>query len=736
MKTRNFLMRSMHMCMLAILACVVICVAGCDEENLIPQELPTQSDVTFNISNDGNGSGSPSSPAEVSNGDTLSMVISQKSVYTDSDGKVFQCEPKASIELFAELDTLYVKDVKQLTDVNESNGVQETSSGENPVVNKVSQTFKIDKQAVCFNLAYDIYTFTNYVGDDIEMPYIKLNHADLYDSETSEAAEPTARSETLHPAITITPIANTKAIVSDTVLYNVNIKFNLDIESMNTDTENKQTLTFSVDYIGAVVSNTEIPDPDPDPEPEYGELAFDINIEGGEGSGTKDSPAETFGANKLNLFMMQKSSYTTADGTLFEYEPKANVEFWADLDTVYVKDLAELTNATVSPETNVSNSGENPVVYKIAQNFLIGQQNIHFNMAYDVYSCTNKAGNIIGMPYVKLNQANWADEDAIETNTKVKSVKSAISVKPLPQTRAIVKDTVLYEVSATFNVDIETVKTEEKNEQTLVFVVKYIGAVVTETEVPDPEPNLVKVMYRTGYEWVEAHDNLPLLYFAHVYRDRYYDNGEVVSDFFVDYGHLWSGLATYGPDRYMDIEYHDGTVGTCYGYNFVYNDSIYNSSSTLIVPDIDKMSSELSYDEWNTYLPDEWEKYQESKLYNTEFIAVDNSLCEQNWEKSDRQSGWYFKDCAWLRRISLFYDGEFTRCYDMQPRWYEQYLVIDGLRIDFIAWRPTLSYSFTHEDFPETAESPRCRVYKYQCHAKYYSRNFYINAIDSVIERR
>ena len=72
----------------------------------------------------------------------------------------------------------------------------------------------------------------------------------------------------------------------------------------------------------------------------------------------------------------------------------------------------------------------------------------------------------------------------------------------------------------------------------------------------------------------------------------------------------------------------------------------------------------------------------------------------------------------------------------MMPCWYEQYLVIAGLRIDFVDWRPELTYSFTHEDFPETAESPRCRVYKYQCHAKYYNRNFYITVTDSILERR
>ena len=43
--------------------------------------------------------------------------------------------------------------------------------------------------------------------------------------------------------------------------------------------------------------------------------------------------------------------------------------------------------------------------------------------------------------------------------------------------------------------------------------------------------------YRPGWTWEEAHDNLPLLYYAHVDRDRYYSNGEVYTDHIVDYGH-------------------------------------------------------------------------------------------------------------------------------------------------------------------------------------------------------
>jgi len=51
-------------------------------------------------------------------------------------------------------------------------------------------------------------------------------------------------------------------------------------------------------------------------------------------------------------------------------------------------------------------------------------------------------------------------------------------------------------------------------------------------------PVLDTVIYRTGYTWEEAHDNLPLLYYAYVERERHYTNGKVYTDKFVDNGHL------------------------------------------------------------------------------------------------------------------------------------------------------------------------------------------------------
>lgn len=71
------------------------------------------------------------------------------------------------------------------------------------------------------------------------------------------------------------------------------------------------------------------------------------------------------------------------------------------------------------------------------------------------------------------------------------------------------------------------------------------------TDVPDPEPELVKVEYRTDYIWEEAHDNLPLLYYAIVYRDRYYRHSdgreEILTDRFVDNGHMVGSSALIDP---------------------------------------------------------------------------------------------------------------------------------------------------------------------------------------------
>ena len=60
----------------------------------------------------GNGTGTASDPAVVHYGEMLSVEVSQKTSYTDPNGEVFSCEPKAVIKLSVAKDTLYAKDLQ------------------------------------------------------------------------------------------------------------------------------------------------------------------------------------------------------------------------------------------------------------------------------------------------------------------------------------------------------------------------------------------------------------------------------------------------------------------------------------------------------------------------------------------------------------------------------------------------------------------------------------------------
>lgn len=726
--------------------CLVSCCLlsfGCSREDLVEDGSGGQDaghaatetgkmDISFELDCVGSGMGTESSPLPVSGTDTLSLTVVQSSRYQDASGKVHTCEPVATVRAYAMLDTVYVSDVSDLSAVTATPDVEFAMSGDDPVSHTLRQNFRLGRQSLCYDMTYEVYHVQETSGTVLEMPYVRPGEVSLAEAsaEGPESAAPSYSGGIR--SITVTPLASFRAIVSDTSWYSVTVRSLLPLEAVHADSVAPREVILEHEYVGAVVRDLKVPNP------QTGSLRYTLTHEGGTGAGTASDPGVIGCGESLTLTISEQSVYTEVDGTVVERAPQATLKFHAAKDTVYASSVEALTMESAHPVKQTTQTGDTLLRQMTNWKLSAGGQSFYFDLEHQICRYTTKDGETLDMPYVVFSDPSWGNPGVTASEGKrVKVARSAITVKPLPTTRAIVKDTVLYEVSATINVDIETVKTEEENEQTLVFVSKYIGAVVTETEVPDPEPKLVKVEYRTGYEWEEAHDNLPLLYYAHVYRDRYYDNGEVVSDFFVNGGQMWAGTATLGPTN-MNADYDDGTTGTCYEYYIVSNDSIFNGYSTLIVPDIDKLSSKILKDDdaWSTSLPDEWDKYVEAKRYNDEFVTVDNSLCSQGWEKSDRPTGWYFKDCAWFRRISLYYGETFTRRYDMMPRWYEQYLVIDGLRIDFIDWRPELTYSFTHEDIPETSATPRCRVYKYQCHAKYYNRNFYINVIDSVMERR
>ena len=729
MKLSRFLI-----CGLTALA-AVICLHACSEDDPVnpdpdptPVVDPDNGEVTFVITNEsGSGTGTVDAPAEVADGDTLSMVIRQKSSYTDSDGTVFTCEPEAKFSIHAVMDTVYAQNEDLLTKIEDSE-VTTSKEGTNPVRNLTKQTIKVGPQSIKAEMLNEVYTYINKAQQAIEMPYARWNELSAEspsaDEREEDAQQTKADVNIAKTAVTLTPLAQTRAIVSDTTLYNVNLRLYGEVEVKNAKNETKQPIVIDVNYIGAVVSSMEIPDED------NGEVSFEIESDGIQGEGTAASPYIITPENALNLVIRQKSRYTDIDGSTFEREPLATINASLGKDVVYAESLDLLTSLAGEAEVNTSEEGDNPVRHAITQAYELGGMPIDFALGYEVYPYTTQAGETIEMPYGKLNPASYGGTRTQEASAKYAARISKPVVSAVPQTRATVSDTTMYDITATFHIELESVNAKETSKRTFVFAVTYPAGVITEKEVEDPD--LVRVEYRTGYTWEEAHDNLPLLYYATVYRDRYYSNGEVITDTFVDVGHMVSFSASRDPEKAGSYSPEDEI-------SIIYSEQTFENSDqhlvikcSLQVSDIEALSTEIGRDE-----PDpagNWNEYVISKTYDANsFISASDVPCNQEWGTDNRQQGWYFSDCGFMKRLDVCYQGKQTIyqgmcCYNITMEVYDQFLVIDGRRIDFLEYRPDFHFNLLTKDIPNGIE------HTYECNFEFMGRNFYVAVINTITQ--
>lgn len=704
MKTMGCIrMRGLAGCLLVFLAAFALVSCG-DDNPASPDPTPTdeKGEVSFEISTEGGtGSGTGTSPIEVAQGDTLGMTISQKSKYTDSEGTVFECEPKASICLFAELDTVYADKLEQLTAIQEKAEVQTSQEGQSPVTNRTLQKFQIGSQSVQFDLSYETYTYATADGN-VEMPYAMPHEAVFGNAGASDEGE---RTRTVIRSISVKPLPKTRASVSDTTWYEVNAVFNLDVECMNTREANKQNLTFSVTYRGAVTTEIELSEP-------VKELSHTIQATGGTASTSSPfvaNPGETMG-----LLFKQNSEYTDAYGNLLSCEPEARISLSAETDTLYVQAKEDLEGVPASQNFVFNPSGENPLLYFATQRFELGTQHLQLEMSYEIYTATDVENNEIEMPYLKQNA----------------TIPSAATVSELSTATGEMADTTFYEVRVPIKLETVYVGTADENVQTTEIVASYIGAIVTWKE----EPELVKVEYRTGYVWEEAHDNLPLLYYAKVYRDRYYSNGEVFTDEFVDVGHPVESVSSIYPEGEVSLDIENGEKIVSHPYRREEKDSISIVYGEAEVPNLELLTTELFDDRYTTSPAGTWDDYLVSKLYQNEFPSIDASFCQQSWENCDMATGWYFKDIGYVRSIDVNYNGVSLwlgiRRYNLKPEFYDQYLAIDGRKIDFLKYQPQHTYNFTVED------KGNSRIYKYECWSKFMGKTFYLATVDTIYEKQ
>lgn len=669
-----------------------------DDPDSVPSSSSGSGEVSFElVTEGGSGSGSSSSPFEVAMGETFGLSISQQSRYTDTDGTVFECEPTAGISLSTTADTVYAEDLQQLTAVLEPK-VKSSSDGGNPTHYSVTQEFPIGGQSVIFDLSYEVYEYTTVSGKIVEMPYVKPDQAKMGSSSASES-----RGGAVVKNITVKPLVQSRASVSDTTWYEVNAVFNLDVECMNSQLENTRNLTFSVTYRGAVTKEIELGEP-------KAELSSTVDVLGGTNS--VSSPYIVNPKEQMNLLFRQNSSYIDAYGNKMVCEPQAKIKLFAQTDTIYAKEKEELEGTPVSQDFVFTASGEDPVLYSAVQLFELGSQNIQLEMSYEAYTAKDIENNEIEMPYLKQNA----------------TMPSAATVKELSTVTSSKADTTFYDVRVPIKLETINVGTEDENIQTIELVVSYIGAVVTLKEVPE----LVRVEYRTGYVWEEAHHNLPLLYYAKVYRDRYYSNGEVFTDEFVDNGHMVGLVPSMNPeDGSYSLE--DGAEICIEHSNDNINDSICIRDYNIQVTSLDAISAnpgdEVIYSEAG-----KWNEYLVSKLYEeNSFILATEIPSNNQWETTERQTGWYFKDIRGYRLYNFNYQGPtimWDGClgYKISLVVYDQFLAIDGRLIDFLKYRPEYHYNFSEQETESGLE------HKFECRFEFMGRNFYAAVIANISE--
>lgn len=683
-------------------------LSACSTDEPVPAAHDPQanSEVTFAISlPQGIGDGSSASPATVRNGETLDMTISQTSSYTDPDGSVFTCEPKAAIRLHAKADTVYAKDLESLTRAETGADITESQSGTSPVRHRTVQTFRVGGQDIVFDLSHEVYTHTDSRNRQIEMPHVAPNPAKIGGSNATEESAVT-RSAAVVTGVTVRPLASTRATtVTDSTLYEVNVRFSMDIESRNAKADARQTLAFSVSYVGVVETVTELQDP-------VGRVTHSWSVK----SGTKSrkSPFVKTKGETMEVWMTQTSSYTDEYGNRATAKPKAEIKISVRQDTVWAKTLDELkAMAAKTPDTPSSPQAA-------SQKFGSPLQDIDIAWSYETGGEANLADKAVSMPYCSLQPVTLKD----------------VTVKELSDGETIAgKPVALYEVTATFSQKAvaENVTTEATETET-EYVVSYVGA---------QELSIVKIEYYPGGKWVDPHDNLPLAFYPKVERYRTYSNGKRVGpDEFYDYGHLANILMGSGKDHVYRRDFDDDWI---IFYPGILTTNIGDSITTYVhnfqVSQIGRVWFEKGPEGWGGDVkPGDWDAYSYvPSLPIDERITQYEDFDNPDYPADDRPSGWYWYQLIYANNGAICW-GANTHEWGLGLLYFkffhfDQFLVIDGRRIDFSKInKPEMNYSRNITDFED--DDKKGKIATLDVHVKYLGKNFYAIEKDTIYVKK
>ena len=706
----------------ALLGGMLVACSGEETNPQVPEEPepPTQTEtpgeVSFSI-----GNGTTGAPNVVSGAGTTDMTISQCSTYHDPDGTTFTCEPKASVKVSAAQDTLCAKDLKALLSMTQRSGAPGKTTTGSVTTTKSVQTFDVGGQEITFDLAYETYTYVNSQDKTVEMPYVKVNAAQYGAADTEEKTR-SAGGPTAVTAIRLTPIGDqTRGTLTDSAVYRVSVSFTVGLESVHTKSAQAETLSVEVEYIGIVETTTEYPDPTVD-------FSYTLSVLGGTAS--QASPFEVRRGETLALQWDESSRYTyfsieELSQQAILCEPKVRVELSAAVDTVFVDSRDELEKVAVG-EPNAGLSAENLSTVTNQAAIAIGAQTLTLVWSYDTVDDITVDGGSVAMPYLTLGGPEVV----------------SVSISEPQDVKIDGTDAKVYEVTARLRQALVGVNTEQPVSEAVEYIVKYVAV---------QKIKLVKVTYKRDWEWVEPHDNMPLLYFAKVHRTRHYSNGESFTDTFMDYGHQvrTSYVIVDGqPDKSRDgeIYFYPGKKETV-----MENDSvrIYKRTSSIIAPpdaplflDVDN-----SYEDWfGEGKIGDWELYETiGYSYDEQNLTLDDDVIIEGdigvpipEQLKNRRSCWYFTFFTYLHsRIACLYlqqEGKPTYIgwasqTEVRDCRYDQYLLLDGRMITFTDKdiRPDPEFDYKIETTPEGWQIT------HEMRLQYMGRNFYVKLLETIL---
>jgi hypothetical protein len=437
----------------------------------------------------------------------------------------------------------------------------------------------------------------------------------------------------------------------------VKATFAVELEGINISEEHKQTLTFTVDYEGAVVNTIPLT-----PSLAYTLDQTEYTLQGGE---------------EKEIIITQASQFKNGDQAVFSHEPVAVIKLIVGQETVYADNVEALKTLIESEDAQVSTTGTNPKKHSYQKSLATTGQSFDFSASYEVY--TSNAGD--EMPYLKVGQPKLISIEAVERASRA------------------VYDTVFYDVKAVFEVDVEGVNVEKALAQTISFEVNYEGGVVSKTEGP---VELVSTDYRKDLIYLEPVGNLIARTSCVVYRDRKYSDGSVQTDSI--YGGPWMMLEDV---VYVDTSYFTGSIEATFGAVNKEDNSagIAIVSSSVEVPDLEHIVIDERKSNMNTNVPGD---------YSTYWAETDRSA----YNSANPVEGWYYTSVVNNHNVYIKYISDdceevlFECC--IEASYYDRFLYVDGKLIDFAEFRPSWDDGvFT------TSDVSGGKVYTLECKGSY-----------------